>query len=157
MASRWQYTRILFYVLVLTCPRCLSFLWDSSSQDFLLVNSISASFYVGHQSKLESDGSSVEPPKYTAVGWGQKETATISEAAQWLACETNHEHLGAAQACWVHREKSISKSQILSLPQPATSDMRCPRSQGDWGTNCKQMRSQGEKPTQRMSPSKGGS
>lgn len=157
MASQWKYTRILFYFLVLSCARCLSSLWDSSSQDFLLVNSISISFYVGHQSKLESDGSSVEPPKYTAVGWGQKETVTISEVAQWLACETNQEHLGAAQACWVHREKNISKSQILSLPQPSTSDMRCPRSQGDWGTNCKQMRYQGEKPTQRMSPSEGGS
>lgn len=61
VTSSCKYTWIHFFFLVLTCPRGLSSLWGSCSQDFLLVNPISTSFYVGHQSKLESDGISIEP------------------------------------------------------------------------------------------------
>ena len=92
------------------------------------------------------------------MGWGQKETVTdLAELAQWLACGTNKENRGAAQACWIHKEENTPKSQILPVTQSSISDMQCPRSQGDKATNCKQMRPRDETTTQRMSPSEGGS
>lgn len=47
---------------------------------------IPTSFYVGHQSKLESDGKLYRAATNTALGCDQKDTVTLSGMAQQLAC-----------------------------------------------------------------------